>query len=117
MAKHRMTVEEHYSVGRVHPRGRVVDDGAENRIERSPPMETTRARDAAHNYHDNQAPEDFHSPKYNNDHPNDWVRGAGESATGKPSFDRGNAWRSSTKSIHSEMTSDMGKQRKPVGET
>lgn len=34
-----------------------------------------------------QAPEDQQGAGYHNDHPNDWVRGAGENATRKPDFD------------------------------
>jgi hypothetical protein len=98
MAKHRMTVEEHYSVGRVHPRGRVVDEGAENSIQRSPSMETGNSR-GAFNRNVNQDPENFHDRGYDNDHPNDWVRGRGEDATGKPAFDRQNAWRQAGGSI------------------
>jgi hypothetical protein len=36
---------------------------------------------------ENQFRENMHGPGYDNDHPNDWVRGRGESATGKPGFD------------------------------
>jgi hypothetical protein len=34
-----------------------------------------------------QDPSNARAPGYRNDHGNDWVRGAGESATGKPNFD------------------------------
>jgi hypothetical protein len=117
MAKRTMTVEEHFTLGRSYPTiRRNTDAGAENRIEREPAFETSNSRDEAHNRHDNQMPEDFHDRGYNNDHPNDWVRGGGRGgATGKPSFDRGNSWRSPTKSIHSEL-SDTQPLRRPVGE-
>jgi hypothetical protein len=92
MAKHRMTVEEHYSVGRIHPRGKVVDEGAEAPIRRSPAFESASAK-AAFSENTVQDPEDRHDRRYNNDAPNDWRLGGNEDATGKPSFDRGNAWR------------------------
>ena len=95
MAKHRMTVEEHYSVGRVRPRDRgyTMDDGASEPIRRSPVMETGNAR-GAFNKPDIQAPEDFHGPGYSNDVADDWRRGGGRGgATGKPSFDGDNSWR------------------------
>src|SRR5262245_14830306 len=34
-----------------------------------------------------QFPEDKRGPDWQDDHPNDWVRGKGESAEGKPGFD------------------------------
>jgi hypothetical protein len=100
MAKHRMTVEEHYSVGRVHPRGRVIDEGAENSIQRSPSRESATAKNEVFNRNTNQSPEDFHDRGYNNDHANDWVRGGHEDATTKPGFDKSSAWRQPDGSIH-----------------
>jgi hypothetical protein len=76
MAKHRMTVQEHYAVGRIHPRGRVVDDGAENSIRREPAFETR----GAFNKPDVQDAEDAHdnsrTARYDNDHRDNWVRAA-----------------------------------------
>lgn len=57
------------------------------------------AKGTAHNSHENQDPEDRHDAKYDND-ATGWVRGAkgeptgkNEDATGKPFFDKDNAWR------------------------
>ena len=97
MAKHRMTVEEHYSVGRIHPRGKVVDDGAENSIKREPSFNTQ----GAFNRNDVQDPEDRHdnsrTARYDNDHANNWVRGGGEDATSKPGYDHNPVWRRANK--------------------
>jgi hypothetical protein len=89
MAK-RMTVEEHYTRGRTHPYGRVIDDGAEDRIERHPSMES---KGPALRNNRPQDPEDAHGPGYDGD-ASGWVRGArgeptghDETAEGKPSFD------------------------------
>jgi hypothetical protein len=123
MAKHRMTVEQHYTEGRHHPYGRNTDDDAERSIRRSPSMESASAK-AAFNKNTNQDPEDKYDAGYLND-ASGWVRGAkgeptgfNETATNYPggNFDRGNSWRSPTKSIHSEL-SDTQPLRKPVGET
>jgi hypothetical protein len=103
MAKHRMTVEEHYSVGRVHPRGKVVDDGAENSIRREPAFETGNRPGAAFNKDTVQDPEDkpdFSRTSRFNDC-SGWVRGSrsgepsmsGENGEGKPGYDRGSSWR------------------------
>lgn len=48
-------------------------------------------KDEVHNSHENQAPADKHDTKYDNDTPNNWLRG--NKATDKPGFDKGNAWR------------------------
>lgn len=48
-------------------------------------------KDEVFNKNTNQAPEDKHDAKYDNDVPADsWLRSDG---TKKPSFDQGNAWR------------------------
>jgi hypothetical protein len=39
--------------------------------------------------HAPQAPTDKQAPGYSNIHRNDWIRGAGESAEGKPNFQSG----------------------------
>jgi hypothetical protein len=44
----------------------------------------------------NQDPEDFHGPGYSND-ASGWVRGAGEDATTKPGFDKGQSYRRADK--------------------
>ncbi len=112
MAKH--SVDDLYGEGRRFPHGR-VRDGSHHRIAHNPPMETPAERNLAHNRHDNQAPEERHGAKYDGDHPNDWVRGAGESATGKPGFDFGGAWRLGREGVE-HGPGDTGQQRKPVGE-
>jgi hypothetical protein len=116
MAKHRMTVDDHYSRGRTHPHGRVVDDGAENQIRRMPSTESGNSH-GAWNRPDVQDPEDRLDAKYRNDHSDDWVRGRAEDATGKPGFDRGNSWRlGREKSLDWHSGSDPAILRKPVGE-
>ena len=56
-------------------------------------------KDEVFNKNTNQAPANMHDTKYDND-ASGWVRGAkgeptckNEDATGKPGFDKGNAWR------------------------
>jgi len=97
MAKHRMTVQGHYAVGRIHPRGRVVDDGAENSIRREPAFETR----GAFNKPDVQDAEDAHdnsrTARYDNDHRDNWVRGGGEDATSKPGYDHDPVWKRANK--------------------
>ena len=117
MAKHRMTVEEHYSVGRVHPRGRVIDDGAENRIERHPSMES---KGPALRNNRNQDPEDKHddrsSPRgYDNDvSKRSWLQNG--DATTRPNFDFGNSWRRADKGNNNDSPGDPAVIRRPVGE-
>jgi hypothetical protein len=112
MAKRSMSVEEHYSVGRIHPRGRVTDDGAENSISRSPSMKSNEVQR-------NQAPEDAHGPGYSNDC-SGWTRGArgeptgnNETAEGKPSFDKGQSYRRADKGNDWGSGSDPATIRKP----
>ncbi len=118
MAKH-PTVESLYSEGRSFPHGRVREPS--HRVAHNPPMESAADKAAAHNVHDNQAPEDRHASNYDND-ASGWVRGArgdptgyNETAEGKPFFDRGNAWRQASKSIPI-AAGDPAVIRKPVGE-
>jgi hypothetical protein len=40
-----------------------------------------------------QCPEDARAPGYDNDHPMDWVRGAGEDATRMPHYDKSSKMR------------------------
>jgi hypothetical protein len=57
-------------------------------------METGNTKGSAFNKNTIQDPENRHDVKYDNDVANDWRRGGGKGgATGKPGFDRGNAWR------------------------
>ncbi len=52
------------------------------------------------NHHDCQFAPDSHDAKYDNDTPNNWLRGAGDGisdATGKPGFDFGGSWRRANK--------------------
>jgi hypothetical protein len=84
----KMSVDDLYG-GRHFPHGR-LRDGSHRRIESEPSLEPRRS--GAFNSNVNQSPEDRHdnrsSPQgYDNDHPDDWIRGAGEDATGKPGFD------------------------------
>jgi hypothetical protein len=92
----RMTVEEHYSRGRTHPYGRVIDDGAENSIKREPSFESGN-KQGAFNKPDVQDPEDRHNRQYNNDHRDNWVRGGGEDATSKPGYDHDPVWKRANK--------------------
>jgi hypothetical protein len=96
-------------------------DGSHHRVTHNPPMESAADRATAHNVHTNQAPEDKHGPKYDND-ASGWVRGArgeptgnNETATGKPGFDRGNAWRLGRSGVD-HGRGDPAIIRKPVGE-
>ena len=75
MAKHRMTVQGHYAVGRIHPRGRDKPDVQD-------------AEDA----HDNSR-----TARYDNDHRDNWVRGGGEDATSKPGYDHDPVWKRANK--------------------
>ena len=108
MAKRTMSVEQHYTEGRHHPYGRNMDFDADRSIKREPSLEPKRG--GAFNRNDVQDPEDAHdnsrTARYDND-ASGWVRGArgeptgfDETATGKPSFDKGNAWRQPDGSIH-----------------
>lgn len=48
------------------------------------------AKDQAQGTQAPQFPEDKHGPKYNNDTPDNWIRGMGpKGAEGKPGFDGG----------------------------
>jgi hypothetical protein len=40
-----------------------------------------------------QCPEDARAPDYDNNHPNDWVRGANEDATRMPHYDKSKKWK------------------------
>jgi hypothetical protein len=40
-----------------------------------------------------QCPEDQRAPGYDNNHPMDWVRGAGEDATTMPHYDKSKKWK------------------------
>jgi hypothetical protein len=126
--KRTVSVDEVYSEGRRFPRGQTRDVGSRESIARSPAFEPA-ARGTAFNrvFNENtvQDPEDRHDEKarYSND-ASGWTRGArgqptgnNEDGTGYPggNFDRGNAWRSPTKSIHSEL-SDQQPLRRPIGE-
>ncbi len=55
----------------------------------------------AFNHHDCQSVDDAHGDNYDNDHPNDWVRGfaSGEGISDgrKPGFDYGGSWRRKNK--------------------
>ena len=66
-------------------------------------MESAAANRTAHNTNTNQAPEDQHGVRYDNQ-TSGWVRGArgeptgnNETATGKPGFDKGQSYRSADK--------------------
>jgi hypothetical protein len=61
----------------------------------------------------NQAPEDRHAPNYNNDCQNDWLRGGGENATGKPGYDKGSSWRLKDKGNDWNSGHDEARIRKP----
>jgi hypothetical protein len=117
MPKRTMSVERHYTEGRHHPYGRSTDENADSSIRRHPSTESGNAR-GAFNSDRPQDPIDYHDVPYANDHANDWVRGRGEDATGKPSFDRGNSWRlGRERSLNWNSGSDPARLRKPVGET
>jgi hypothetical protein len=125
MTKRTMSVDELYSEGRHYPRGQTRDPGAKNSIERSPSFEPA-ARGTAFNrvFNENtvQDPEDRHDEKarYSND-ASGWTRGArgqptgnNEDGTGYPGgFDRSNAWRSPSKSIHGPDAGDQTNFVKP----
>ena len=40
-----------------------------------------------------QCPEDARAPGYDNNHPNDWVRGRNEDATSMPHYDHSKKWK------------------------
>jgi hypothetical protein len=82
-------------ISRLYERHRSFPDGKNSERHPRPPR-----ADRAHDHREvqaPQAPEDQRAAHYHNDHPNDWVRGRGESATGKPGFDFGNSWRRANK--------------------
>jgi hypothetical protein len=108
------SVDALYTEGRHYPRGQNRDTGARRSIPSESPMESAAARNMAFNYHRNQDPVGSHGPGYSNDvSADDWRRGGGSGgATGKPSFDRGNAWRQPDGSIHGPP-GERGQQRRP----
>jgi hypothetical protein len=113
------SVDELYSRGRSFPHGQSRDAGARRSIPHTSPMESAAAKRMAHNTNTNQAPEDFHDVKYDND-TSGWVRGArgeptgfNETATGKPSFDKGNSWRRADKGNDWGSGSDPATVRRP----
>ena len=109
MAKRTTTVEEHYSRGRAYPTiPRHADEGAENSIKREPSFNT---QGALRNNRP-QDPEDFHGPGYSND-ASGWVRGAGEDATTKPGFDKGQSYRRADKGDDWHSGHDPAIIRKP----
>jgi hypothetical protein len=109
----RKSVDDLYSEGRHRPYGQ-NRDGSHRRIESEPSLEPKRG--GAFNSNVNQSPEDRIDVGYHNDVADDWRRGGGKGgATGKPSFDKGNAWRQPDGSI-SHGLGERGQQRKPVGE-
>jgi hypothetical protein len=111
MTKRTVSVDELYA-NRHRPYGQ-VRDGSHHRIESEPSFETGNARDRAFNKPDVQDPEDRHDRDYAGDVADDWRRGGGKGgATGKPSFDRGNAWRQAEGSIHGPP-GERGQQRRP----
>jgi len=52
---------------------------------------TTRTFPPPKDRHAPQDPVDKHGPGYENDTPNNWLRGANQDATTKPNFDKGSA--------------------------
>lgn len=54
-------------------------------------MNTPKESHEAGNFQAPQSPESQHDAKYDNDTPDNWLRG--NKATDKPDFDKGNAWR------------------------
>jgi hypothetical protein len=103
------TPDDLYRFGRSYPNGQ-----AHERRHPSPP----RASD--YGQHEEiqkpQAPEDQRAAGYHNDVADNWLRGGGKGgATGKPSFDKSNAWRmKDSNDWHSGH--DPAVIRKPVGE-
>lgn len=89
--------DRYYASGRTYPDGRHSAQEPSARI----PRHNWAPQDAPASAQKPQAPEDKHAPGYDNDVPHGWLTGKGkgpaESATGKPSFDFGNAWRGNTK--------------------
>jgi hypothetical protein len=78
MARHKITLDQLYREGRIHPHGLNADEGAHNPVHRHPPMQ------AANECYPQFEPR---LPNYANDTPDNWLRGAGESAEQKPGFD------------------------------
>ena len=115
------SVDELYA-NRHRPYGQ-VRDGSHRRIESEPAMESAAANRTAHNTNTNQAPEDQHGPKYDNDC-SGWVRGArgeptgnNETAEGKPSFDKGQSYRRADKGNDWGSGHDPAIIRKPEPNT
>jgi hypothetical protein len=128
MTKRTVSVDDLYG-GRHFPHGR-VRDGSSRRIECEPSFEPEQSgrgseeilsrKGRVFNEVAVQDPEDRHdnskTARYDNDHPNDWVRGTGEDATTKPGFDFGNSWRLRDGGLDQRSGSDPATFRRPVGE-
>jgi hypothetical protein len=77
MARHKITLDQLYREGRIHPHGRNADEGGHNPVHRHPPMQAA----------DECYPQFEARPaNYANDTPNNWLRGM-PSAEQKPGFD------------------------------
>jgi hypothetical protein len=81
MARHKITLDQLYREGRIHPHGRNADEGAHAPVHHHPPMQAP----------DQSAPQsEAKAPGYENDVPNNWLRGM-PSAEQKPGFDHSQA--------------------------
>jgi hypothetical protein len=102
-----------YERGRSFPRGRNSEDHSRPQ---NPASYDRSPRDGALRRNTAQDVEDKadHSPRfagdtsgrYHNDRPNDWTRGRGESAVGKPGFDSKNAYRTDRDSGMADQVKD-----------
>src|SRR5262245_56502207 len=81
-------VDELYSRGRIFPYGQPILSAATARTGQPKYVGGDRLElDPKLNSPAVQCPEDRQAPGYDNNHPNDWVRGAHEDACAMPHFD------------------------------